>query len=117
VYIYNNRTLGLGIWRNEDTSKCYENYLTLKEGDSREDVLKKFPSSVAFLETAYFDYESDTEVLNYRSEYEDRSDYSINADAYTSFCFVDGKLVYSEITGFGEDKVYNYDELGLNRKR
>ncbi len=117
VYLYNNRTLALGIWRNEDTARCYENFLTLKEGDSREDVLKKFSSSVAFLETACCDYETDAEILNFRSQYEDRSDYSINAHIYTDLCFVEGKLAYSEITGFGKDKVYDYKELGLNRKR
>lgn len=117
VYLYNNRTLALGIWRNEDTARCYENFISLKEGDGREDVLKKFPLSVAFLETACFDFESDTEILNYRSEYEDRNDNSIVANVYTSFCFIDGKLAYSEITGFGKDKVYNYKELGLNQKR
>ncbi|MBR3768742.1 MAG: hypothetical protein IKL10_10975 [Clostridia bacterium] len=117
VYLYNNRTLALGLWRNEDTAKCYENYLTLKEGDSREDVLKKFPSSVAFLETAYYDFESDTEILNFHSAYEDRNDYSINARISPSFCFVEGKLMLSEITGYGEDRIYNYKELGLNLKK
>ncbi len=117
VYLYNNRTLALGIWRNEDTAKCYEGFLTLKEGDNRDNVLKKFPSSVAFLEAACFDFESDTEMLNFHSEYEDRRDYSINADIYTSFCFVDGKLAFSDITGFGKDQSYDYKALGLNRKR
>lgn len=117
VYLYNNRTLTLGIWRNDNTAKCYENFLSLNAGDGREDVLKKFPYSVAFLETACFDFESDTEVLNFCSEYEDRSDYSIKANVYTSFCFVDGKLAFSEITGFGKDKQYDYKELGLNRKK
>lgn len=117
VYLYNKRTIALGIWRNEDTARCYENYLTLKEGDSREEVLKKFPSSVAFLENACFDYEADAEILNFRSEYEDRSDYSVNANIYTDLVFVDGKLSYSEITGFGKDTVYDYKELGLNKKR
>lgn len=117
VYLYNKRTLALGIWRNEDTAKCYENYLTLKEGDSREDVLEKFPLSVAFLETACFDFEADAEILNFRSQYEDRSDYSINAHVYTDLCFVEGKLTYSEISGFGKDKVYDYKEIGLNRKK
>ena len=117
VYIYNNRTLALGRRRNEDTARCYESYLTLKEGDSREDVLKKFPSSVAFLEAACFDFETDAEILNFRSEYEDRRDYSVNADIYTDLVFVEGKLSYSEITGFGKDKEYDYKELGLNKKR
>lgn len=117
VYLYNNRTLALGIWRNEDTAECYENYNSLKKGDEREDVLKKFPTRVAFLETAYFDFESDTEVLNFTSSYEDRIDYSIHADIYTSLCFVDEKLMLSEITGFGKDKSYDYKELGLNRKK
>ncbi len=117
IYLYNNRTVALGIWRNEDTAKCYENYLTLKEGDSREAVLKKFPTSVAFLETACFDFETDTEILNFHSEYEDRSDYSINANIYPSFCFVGGKLMFSDITGYGEDMSYDYYELGLNRKK
>ncbi len=117
VYIYNNRTIALGIWRNEDTARCYENYLTLKEGDSREDVLKKFPSSVAFLEAACFDYAAGAEILSFRSEYENRSDYSVNADLYTELCFVGGKLTYSAITGFGHDKVYDYKELGLTPKR
>ncbi len=117
VYLYNKRTLALGIWRNEDTARCYENFLTLKEGDSREDVLKKFPSSVAFLETACFDFETDAEILNFRSEYEDRNDNSIVANIYTDLVFVDGNLTYSEITGFGKDQTYDYKELGLNRKR
>ena len=117
VYIYNNRTIALGIWRNEDTARCYESYLTLKEGDSREAVLKKFPSSVAFLEAACFDYDAGAEILSFRSEYENRSDYSVNADLYTELCFVDGKLTYAEITGFGKDKVYDYKELGLTPKR
>ena len=117
VYLYNNRTLALGIWRNEDTAECYENYISLKNGDTRADVMKKFPMRVAFLETAYFDFESDTEVLNFASSYESRSDYSINADIYTSLCFTDGKLMFSEITGFGKDMTYDYKELGLNPEK
>ncbi|MBQ6898873.1 MAG: hypothetical protein IJN70_07815 [Clostridia bacterium] len=116
VYLYNQRTLAMGIRKYEDTQECYENYLTLKEGDSRNAVMKKFPASAAFLEIAYHDFESGTENIILRSQSSKTRDYRYNADIKLSFFFENGKFVNSEIVAVGSDKHYNYDELGLNSK-
>lgn len=117
LYLYRCSTIAFSIGRNEKTWECYENYLTIKEGDSREDVLKKFPESVAFLETAYFDFEADIEIINFRATYSDRQDMSFHANVNPSLCFVGSKLAGSEFEAFGKDRQYNYREMELNNKK
>ncbi len=116
VYLYNQRTVAMGIRKYEDTAECYENYLTLNEGDSRKAVMKRFPASAAFFEIAYHDFESGTENIILRSQSSKKRDYKYNADIKLSFCFENGKLVNSEIVAVGSDKHYDYGELGLNSK-
>ena len=116
VYLYNQRTLAMGIRKHEDTAECYESYLTLKEGDSKKDVMKKFPASAAFMEIAYHDFESGTEVICLYSESKDKKDYRKEAEIFIKLVFSDEKLDSSEITATGKDNVYNYGELGLNSK-
>lgn len=116
VYLYNQRTLAVGLQKYEDTAKCYESFLTLKEGDSREDVLKKFPSSTAFFEAAFSDFESDTESITLCSQSSKIRDYRYNASINLHFYFENGKLGSNEIVAVGSDKNYDYDELGLNSK-
>ena len=106
----------MGIRKHEDTAECYENYLTLKEGEPGNAVMKKFPTSAAFLEIAYHDFESGTENIVLRSQSSKTRDYRYNADIKLSLYFENGKLSDSEIVAVGEDKYYDYDELGLNSK-
>lgn len=113
---YRENIILFAVGRVENTAECYEKYLTLKDGDSRDAVMKKISNGRAFLESAETDFITDIEICYLTSEYERPVNDYLFAFAEVTLKFSGGKLCEKNINAYGYDGTYDYEELELQNR-